>query len=84
MIWTAISIILKLESNFAGLWNMIFLCSNLSLFVGLPFAYLFTESEGFPGSKKVSSKMKRQSQLSPVVDSVRKLFFFSNGNLLRR
>ncbi|XP_068240524.1 protein LMBR1L-like [Palaemon carinicauda] len=35
-----------------GLWNIIFLFSNLSLFVGLPFAYLFTESEGFPGSKK--------------------------------
>ncbi|KAK8390021.1 hypothetical protein O3P69_012913 [Scylla paramamosain] len=35
-----------------GLWNVIFLLSNLSLFVGLPFAYLFTESEGFPGSRK--------------------------------
>jgi hypothetical protein len=35
-----------------GLWNHIFLCSNLCLFVLLPFAYLFTESEGFPGSKK--------------------------------
>ncbi|KAK3863483.1 hypothetical protein Pcinc_030754 [Petrolisthes cinctipes] len=35
-----------------GLWNIIFLFSNLSLFVGLPFAYLFTESEGFPGSRK--------------------------------
>ncbi|XP_076041416.1 LMBR1-like protein lilipod isoform X2 [Oratosquilla oratoria] len=35
-----------------GLWNIIFLFSNVSLFVGLPFAYLFTESEGFPGSKK--------------------------------
>lgn len=35
-----------------GLWNIIFLLSNLSLFVGLPFAYLFTESEGFPGSRK--------------------------------
>ncbi|KAL7640943.1 UNVERIFIED_CONTAM: hypothetical protein RMT77_008080 [Armadillidium vulgare] len=35
-----------------GLWNMIFLCSNVSLFIGLPFAYFFTESEGFPGSKK--------------------------------
>ncbi|CAL4141277.1 unnamed protein product, partial [Meganyctiphanes norvegica] len=35
-----------------GLWNIIFLCSNISLFIGLPFAYLFTEAEGFPGSKK--------------------------------
>jgi hypothetical protein len=35
-----------------GLWNSIFLCSNVSLFILLPFAYLFTESEGLPGSKK--------------------------------
>lgn len=30
-----------------------FLFSNLSLFVFLPFAYLFTESEGFVGHRKV-------------------------------
>ncbi len=36
-----------------GLWNQIFLCSNLALFILIPFAYLFTESEGFPGSKRV-------------------------------
>lgn len=35
-----------------GLWNQIFLFSNLSLFVFLPFAYLFTESSGFFGHKK--------------------------------
>ncbi|XP_071443532.1 protein Lilipod [Hetaerina americana] len=35
-----------------GLWNYIFLFSNLSLFVLLPFAYLFTESEGFTGYRK--------------------------------
>ncbi|XP_018493932.1 protein Lilipod [Galendromus occidentalis] len=35
-----------------GLWNAIFLCSNTSLFGLLPFAYLFTESEGLPGSKR--------------------------------
>lgn len=29
-----------------------FLFSNLSLFVFLPFAYLFTESEGFFGHRK--------------------------------
>lgn len=38
---------------FLGLWNHVFLFSNLSLFVFLPFAYLFTESEGFEGHKKV-------------------------------
>ncbi len=36
-----------------ALWNQIFLCSNLALFILIPFAYLFTESEGFPGSKRV-------------------------------
>ena len=34
------------------LWNYIFLFSNLSLFVLMPFAYFLVESEGFPGSKK--------------------------------
>jgi hypothetical protein len=34
------------------LWNNVFLFSNVSLFVLLPFAYFFTESEGFSGSKK--------------------------------
>ncbi|XP_064471957.1 limb region 1 protein homolog isoform X2 [Ornithodoros turicata] len=35
-----------------GLWNEIFLFSNISIFILLPFAYFFTESEGLPGSKK--------------------------------
>ncbi|NXG40325.1 LMBRL protein, partial [Dromaius novaehollandiae] len=35
-----------------GLWNLVFLFSNLSLVFLMPFAYLFTESEGFAGSKK--------------------------------
>ncbi|KAJ1160755.1 hypothetical protein NDU88_001248 [Pleurodeles waltl] len=35
-----------------GLWNLIFLFSNLSLVFLMPFAYLFTEAEGFAGSKK--------------------------------
>ncbi|XP_041946049.1 limb region 1 homolog-like protein isoform X1 [Alosa sapidissima] len=35
-----------------GLWNLVFLFSNLSLVFLLPFAYFFTESEGFAGSKK--------------------------------
>ncbi|XP_065218464.1 protein Lilipod [Planococcus citri] len=35
-----------------GLWNHIFLFSNLSLFVLLPFAYFFIESEGFSGHRK--------------------------------
>ncbi|KAK0078649.1 hypothetical protein PV325_002229 [Microctonus aethiopoides] len=40
------------SSLIQGLWNHVFLFSNLSLFVLLPFAYLFTESEGFVGYKK--------------------------------
>lgn len=40
------------SSLIQGLWNHVFLFSNLSLFVFLPFAYLFTESCGFPGHKK--------------------------------
>ncbi|XP_044726628.1 protein Lilipod isoform X2 [Chrysoperla carnea] len=40
------------SSLIQGLWNYVFLFSNLSMFVLLPFAYLFTESEGFVGHKK--------------------------------
>ncbi|KAF4518924.1 hypothetical protein B566_EDAN006762 [Ephemera danica] len=40
------------SSLIQGLWNHIFLFSNMSLFVLLPFAYLFSESEGFAGYKK--------------------------------
>lgn len=39
--------------SFSGLWNLVFLFSNLSLVFLMPFAYFFTESEGFAGSKKV-------------------------------
>lgn len=41
-----------LAKFFKGLWNLIFLFSNLSLFIFLPFAHLFVESIGLPGSKK--------------------------------
>lgn len=37
---------------FLGLWNHVFLFSNLSLFIFLPFVYLFSESTGFVGHKK--------------------------------
>ncbi|XP_077993475.1 protein LMBR1L-like [Glandiceps talaboti] len=40
------------ESLIHGLWNQIFLFSNLALFILIPFAYFLTESEGFAGSKK--------------------------------
>ncbi|XP_066259171.1 protein Lilipod [Euwallacea similis] len=40
------------SSLIQGFWNCVFLLSNLSMFVLLPFAYLFTESEGFFGHRK--------------------------------
>ncbi|XP_056603084.1 limb region 1 protein homolog [Triplophysa dalaica] len=40
------------ESLIHGLWNLVSLFSNLCLFVLMPFAYFFLESEGFAGSKK--------------------------------
>lgn len=38
-----------------GIWNLIFVLANASLFLALPFAYLFCESEGLPffGNKRV-------------------------------
>lgn len=36
-----------------SLWNYIFALSNLSLFILLPFAYFFIESQGFKGHGKV-------------------------------
>jgi len=40
------------EGLVQNLWNNVFVLSNMSLFLLLPFAYFFTESEGFSGSKK--------------------------------
>lgn len=40
------------ESLIQGLWNHVFLFSNLAIFMLLPFAYLFAESSGFLGHKK--------------------------------
>lgn len=41
----------------SGLWNHVFLFSNLSLFVFLPFAYLFSESTGFPGCRGLRGRV---------------------------
>ncbi|KAK9512242.1 hypothetical protein O3M35_000711 [Rhynocoris fuscipes] len=40
------------HSLIQGIWNLVFLFSNMSLFGLLPFAYLFTESEGFTGHRR--------------------------------
>lgn len=42
----------SLKIDIIGLWNHVFLFSNLSLFVLLPFSYLFAESSGFFGHRK--------------------------------
>jgi len=47
-----------------GLWNQVFLGSNCCLFVLLPFAYFFSEAEGFSGSKKVGSTDDKSLYLS--------------------
>jgi len=35
-----------------GIWNLIFTLTNVALFLCLPFAYLFCESEGFSGTRR--------------------------------
>lgn len=45
------------SSLIQGLWNHVFLFSNLSLFVFLPFAYLFSESSGFPGCRGLKGRV---------------------------
>ncbi|XP_052212762.1 limb region 1 protein homolog [Dreissena polymorpha] len=40
------------------LWNFVFLFSNVSLFIFMPFAYFFTESEGFTGTKGIFARVK--------------------------
>ncbi|BES95156.1 LMBR1-like membrane protein [Nesidiocoris tenuis] len=40
------------HSLIQGIWNLVFLFSNVSLFGLLPFAYLFTESEGLSGCRR--------------------------------
>lgn len=45
------------SSLIQGLWNHVFLFSNLSMFVFLPFAYLFSESAGFPGCRGLRGRV---------------------------
>ncbi|KRY60048.1 Limb region 1 -like protein [Trichinella britovi] len=37
----------NLKQNLVGLWNSVFACSNLCIFILLPFAYFLIESHGF-------------------------------------
>ncbi|NXE17206.1 LMBRL protein, partial [Lophotis ruficrista] len=50
-----------------GLWNLVFLFSNLSLVFLMPFAYFFTESEGFAGSKKAGGPAEAVYETSVVL-----------------
>uniref|UniRef100_A0A8C6D1K2 Limb development membrane protein 1 n=1 Tax=Moschus moschiferus TaxID=68415 RepID=A0A8C6D1K2_MOSMO len=43
-----------------GLWNLASLFSNLCLFVLMPFAFFFLESEGFAGLKKILEDLDEQ------------------------
>ncbi|GFO50012.1 protein lmbr1l [Plakobranchus ocellatus] len=53
------------SSLILGLWNLVFFFSNLALFVLMPFAYFFTEAEGFSGSRK--GLMARVQEASVVL-----------------
>lgn len=51
-----------------GMWSYVFLFSNLSLFILLPFAYFFTESEGFSGSQRgMGSRLRETCVLLLIV-----------------
>lgn len=49
------------SSLIQGLWNHVFLFSNLAIFILLPFAYLFSESSGFfqkgPSKRGLGSRL---------------------------
>lgn len=51
-----------------GLWGYVFLFSNISLFILLPFAYFLTESEGFAGSRRgIMSRLRETLVLLAIV-----------------
>lgn len=64
---------------FSGLWNLVFLFSNLSLVFLMPFAYFFTESEGFAGSKKVQVLHITQLENSIHLDLLIREYLFCVG-----
>lgn len=51
-----------------GMWSYVFLFSNLSLFILIPFAWFFTESEGFSGSRRgIGSRLRETCVLLLIV-----------------
>lgn len=45
------------SSLISGLWNHVFLFSNLSIFILLPFAYFFSEAEGIGGQQGLMGRV---------------------------
>ena len=45
------------SSLISGLWNHVFLFSNISIFILLPFAYFFSESEGIGGQQGLMGRV---------------------------
>lgn len=53
-----------------GMWSYVFLFSNLSLFMLLPFAYFFTESEGFSGSRRGMTSRLRETFVLLIIVAI--------------
>jgi len=53
-----------------GMWSYVFLFSNLSLFMLLPFAYFFTESEGFSGSRRGMLSRLRETLVLLIIVAI--------------
>lgn len=53
-----------------GMWSYVFLFSNLSLFILLPFAYFFTESEGFSGSRRGMLSRLRETCVLLIIAAI--------------
>ena len=63
-----------------GIWNVIFVLSNFCLFLALPFAYLFCESEGLPflGNRRVRIYM--QMCISIILFLIEFVFLFAGSS----
>lgn len=62
-----------------SLWNYIFALSNLSLFILLPFAYFFIESQGFRGHGKVPIYYWKNSYISNTKFCIQSSFCYLNS-----
>jgi len=53
-----------------GIWNLIFTLTNVALFLLLPFAYLFCESEGFTGARRGLFNRAKETLVTLLLVSV--------------